>query len=81
MSTMPDHLRPITIEIPVTWTAEQALAVWEMLDELREKSGPVTAANCKICWPRSNDAQPSTTVTRIIGLWTSNRLSIQRLNH
>jgi hypothetical protein len=32
MSTMPDHLRPITIEIPVTWTPEQALAVWEMLD-------------------------------------------------
>jgi hypothetical protein len=37
MSTMPDHLRPITIEIPVTWTPEQALAVWEMLDELRKK--------------------------------------------
>ena len=37
MSTMPDHLRPITVEIPVTWTAEQALAVWEMLDQLREK--------------------------------------------
>jgi hypothetical protein len=37
MSTMPDHLRPITIEIPATWTAEQALAVWELLDEMREK--------------------------------------------
>ena len=37
MSTMPDHLRPIAVEIPVTWTPEQALAVWEMLDELREK--------------------------------------------
>jgi len=37
MSTMPDHLRPVTVEIPVTWTPEQALAVWEMLDELREK--------------------------------------------
>jgi hypothetical protein len=37
MSTMPDHLRPITIETPVTWTAEQALAVWEMLNEMREK--------------------------------------------
>ena len=34
---MPDHLRPITVEIPVTWTAEQALAVYEMLDELRQK--------------------------------------------
>jgi hypothetical protein len=37
MSTMPEHLRPITVEIPVTWTAEQALAVWEILDQLREK--------------------------------------------
>jgi hypothetical protein len=37
MSPTPDHLRPITVEIPVTWTPEQALAVWEMLDELREK--------------------------------------------
>ena len=37
MNTMPDHLRPITVEIPVTWTAEQALAVWELLDEMREK--------------------------------------------
>ena len=37
MSTMPGHLRPIMVEIPATWTAEQALAVWEMLDELRAK--------------------------------------------
>ncbi len=37
MSAMPDHLRPITVEIPVTWTAEQALAVWETLDQMREK--------------------------------------------
>jgi hypothetical protein len=37
MSVTPDHLRPITVEIPVTWTAEQALAVYEMLDELRHK--------------------------------------------
>jgi hypothetical protein len=37
MSTMPDHLRPITVEIPITWAAEQALAVYERLDELREK--------------------------------------------
>jgi hypothetical protein len=36
-ASMPDHLRPLTVEIPVTWTAEQALAVWEMLDQLREK--------------------------------------------
>ena len=32
-----NHRRPITVEIPIAWTAEQALAVWEMLDELRQK--------------------------------------------
>jgi hypothetical protein len=37
MSTRSGHLHPITVEIPVTWTAEQVLAVWEMLDGLREK--------------------------------------------
>lgn len=37
MTTTPNHLRPFTVEIPVTWTAEQALAVWEILDEVREK--------------------------------------------
>jgi hypothetical protein len=37
MNTTGDHLRPITVEIPATWTAGQALAVWEMLDQLREK--------------------------------------------
>jgi len=34
---LPAHLRPITVEIPVTWTPEQALAVFELLDDLREK--------------------------------------------
>jgi hypothetical protein len=34
---LPVHLRPITVEIPVTWTPEQALAVFELLDDLREK--------------------------------------------
>ena len=33
----PAHLRPISIGIPVTWTPEQALAVYELLDELRER--------------------------------------------
>ncbi len=37
MSTTPGHLRPITVEISITWTAEQVLAVWEMLDQLHEK--------------------------------------------
>lgn len=34
---MPAHLRPITVEIPMTWTPDQALAVFEFLDELKEK--------------------------------------------
>jgi hypothetical protein len=34
---LPTHLRPITVEIPVTWTPEQALAVFELLHDLREK--------------------------------------------
>jgi hypothetical protein len=74
-------MRPITVEIPVTWTAEQALAVWEMLDELREKIWPATAANCKICWPRRSDAPTSTTVTWVLGISTSSHLITRRLNH
>lgn len=30
-------IRRIDCEIPIHWTAEQALAVYEMLDDLREK--------------------------------------------
>jgi hypothetical protein len=78
MSTTPDHLRPITIEIPVTWTAEQALAVWEILDELRRKIWARYSCNCKICWPRSSHAHTSTTVIQLLGMSTSNRLIAQR---
>ena len=37
----PTYGRPITVEIPVTWTPEQALVVYELLDELatRENLG------------------------------------------
>jgi len=35
--TSPAHLRPITVEIPAAWTPEEALAVFELLEELREK--------------------------------------------
>ena len=34
---LPAHIRPITVEIPVTWTPEQALAVFELLDDLRQR--------------------------------------------
>ena len=41
MSSLPEqrpaYRRPITVEIPATWTPEQALAVYELLDELRER--------------------------------------------
>jgi hypothetical protein len=36
-SSMPAHLRPITVNIPAVWAPEQALAVLDLLDELREK--------------------------------------------
>ena len=36
-SPLPAHLRPIPVEIPATWTPEQALAVFDLLDEIRDK--------------------------------------------
>ena len=36
-SPLPAHLRPVRVEIPATWTPEQALAVFELLDEIKEK--------------------------------------------
>jgi hypothetical protein len=36
-SPLPAHLRPLPVEIPATWTPEQALAVFELLDEIRDK--------------------------------------------
>ncbi len=36
-STSPAHLRPLSIEIPATWTPDQALAVFDLLDEIRDK--------------------------------------------
>ena len=36
-SALPAHLRPLNVEIPATWTPEQALAVFELLDEIRDK--------------------------------------------
>ena len=34
---LPARLRPLTIDIPRTWTPEQALALFELIDDLREK--------------------------------------------
>ena len=34
-TTLPAHLAPITVEIPATWSDEQALAVFELVDQLK----------------------------------------------
>ena len=36
-SPLPTRLRPLTVDIPRTWTPEQALAVFELIDDLRDK--------------------------------------------
>jgi hypothetical protein len=36
-NSLPSHLAPITIDIPATWTAEQALAVFELLEEITQR--------------------------------------------
>ena len=36
-SPLPAHLRPLTVGIPRTWTPEEALAVFELIDDLRDK--------------------------------------------
>ncbi len=46
----PAHLRPITVEIPVTWTPDQALAVFELLDELKQKIWGRYEACCTIAY-------------------------------
>ena len=33
----PAHLRPITVEISRFWSPEEALAVFELIDEIRDK--------------------------------------------
>ncbi len=34
-------LRPITVAIPATWTPEQALAVFDLLDDLRDTTASI----------------------------------------
>jgi len=36
-TTLPAHLAPISVEIPATWSDEQALAVFDLLDELKDR--------------------------------------------
>ncbi len=80
MSTMPDHLRPITIEIPVTWTPSRRSSFGRRSTRCARKSGPVTADNCKNCLPSSGATQLSMIMTSVLGI-SSNRLIVQRLSH
>jgi hypothetical protein len=34
---LPEHLRPLTVEIPRSWTPQEALAVFQLIDDLRDK--------------------------------------------
>ena len=36
-TTLPAHLRPLPVDIPRTWTPEEALVVFELIDDLRNK--------------------------------------------
>ena len=36
-SQPPAHLRPLTVAIPRTWTPQEALAVFELIYDLRDK--------------------------------------------
>ena len=36
-TALPAHLQPLSVDIPRTWTPEQALAVFELIDDLRDK--------------------------------------------
>jgi hypothetical protein len=81
MSTMPDHRRPITVEIPVIWTAEQALAVWEMLDQLREKIWAHYSDQLQDLLAEQRSYQSWTAPTWVLLTSTSDRLIVhQRLN-
>jgi hypothetical protein len=35
--SMPAHLRPLTVDIPRTWTPEEALVVYQLIEDLRPK--------------------------------------------
>jgi hypothetical protein len=61
---MPDHLRPVTVAIRVTWTAEQALTVWEMRDEPGEKIRIRYSAQLQDLLAEEQRCGASTTVTR-----------------
>jgi hypothetical protein len=61
ITTLPARLRSLTVDIPRTWTPEEALAVFELIDDLRNKiwalySDQLQALLCEQCTnPRADD--------------------------
>ena len=49
-SDLPAHLRPLAVEIPRTWTPEEAFAVFELIDELRDKICALCLGLLRICF-------------------------------
>ena len=37
IASLPAHLHPLSVGIPRTWTPEEALVVFELIDDLRDK--------------------------------------------
>jgi hypothetical protein len=37
IASLPAHLRPLSVGIPRIWTSEEALVVFELIDDLRDK--------------------------------------------
>jgi hypothetical protein len=60
---LPAHLRPVSVGIPVTWTPEQAFAVYELLDDLRERIWNSITSNCRICSASNSNLPTRTTAT------------------
>ena len=57
---LPAHLRPLTLDIPATWTPEKALAVFEPIDDRRDKIALSTTANCRRCFSSNGETAMST---------------------
>jgi len=62
---LPEHLRPLTVEIPRSWAPEEALAVFELIDDLRDKVWALYNLQLQDrlreqCAPRREDAGDTT---------------------
>jgi hypothetical protein len=58
----PAHLCPLTVDIPRTWTPEEALIVFELIDDLRDKIWAIYDSQLQEQWraqhaDRGNDSE------------------------